>query len=57
MAFSINLKVARVIAPPMAKVASWLDESEICSKKPLLDLSQAVPRYPPVVAELARVWT
>ena len=57
MPFSINPEVVRVIDPPMAEVASWLDESEICSKKPLLDLSQAVPRYPPVVAELARVWT
>ena len=47
MAFSINPEVASVIDPPMAEVASWLDGSEICSKKPLLDLSQAVPSYPP----------
>jgi len=47
MNYPINPAVARVIDPPMAEVASWFDGRELPSEKPLLDLSQAVPSYPP----------
>lgn len=47
MEYSINPDVNRVIAPPMAEVASWLDGSERSDDRPVLDLSQAVPSYPP----------
>ncbi len=52
MAYKVNPAVAPVTAPPIAEAAGWIAGRDFPADKPLLDVAQAVPSYPPP-AELA----
>ena len=45
-----NLLLSSVAAPPIADVAGWVEGREFPAEKPLLDVCQAVPSYPPAEA-------
>lgn len=45
MAFAINPLLTAVEAPPISEAMSWIDSST--SNRPLINLCQAVPSYPP----------
>ncbi len=47
MTLKINLNVQRTIEPPIAEAQSWIDNRTFPIEKPLMDLAQAVPSYPP----------
>lgn len=47
MAFEVNPHVSNVIEPPIAEAQSWIAGRVFPADKPLLDLAQAVPSYPP----------
>lgn len=47
MSLTINPDVIRAIDPPIAEAQSWIADRVFPSDKPLLDLAQAVPSYPP----------
>src|SRR5918999_205151 len=48
MSFPISPLVQTVEAPPIAEAMSWLEEKP--GNRPLINLSQAVPSYPPAPA-------
>jgi len=50
-----NAAVDGASAPPIADVNAWVEELEFPPERPLLDLAQAVPSYPPAEALTARV--
>ncbi len=50
MALTANPDVVRAIDPPIAEAFSWLDGRVFPEDRPLLDLAQAVPSYPPAEA-------
>ena len=50
MLASINPDVIRAIDPPIAEAQSWIAGRTFEATKPLLDLAQAVPSYPPADA-------
>ena len=60
MSYRVNSLVRSVAAPAIAEAHGWLSGRSFPKEKPLLDLCQAVPSYPPAealqahVAELAR---
>jgi len=43
----INPDVVRAIEPPIAEAQSWIKNRDFAPDRPLLDLAQAVPSYPP----------
>lgn len=47
MIAAVNPKVSGVEIPPIAEAVSWVAGRTFPSHKPLIDLSQAVPGYPP----------
>jgi aspartate/methionine/tyrosine aminotransferase len=47
MAYATNPLLGAVAPPPVAEVYGWIDGREFPHDKPLLDVSQAVPGYPP----------
>lgn len=47
MAFFINSNVESAIEPPIAEAQSWIIGRNFPPEKPLLNLAQAVPSYPP----------
>ena len=47
MIATINPKLSGVEIPPIAEAVSWVAGRTFPSHKPLIDLSQAVPGYPP----------
>lgn len=47
MAALINPDLVRSIDPPVAEVRSWIAGRQFSPSRPLLDLAQAVPSYPP----------
>ena len=47
MVFFINSNVESAIEPPIAEAQSWIIGRDFPSDKPLLNLAQAVPSYPP----------
>ena len=47
MAFPINSKVVNAVEPPIAEAQSWIAGRTFPKNKPLLNLAQAVPSYPP----------
>jgi aspartate/methionine/tyrosine aminotransferase len=47
MSLILNPDVIRAIEPPIAEAHSWIEGREFPADKPLLDLAQAVPSYPP----------
>ena len=60
MRYRINSLVREVAVPPIAEAQGWVRGRSFPPSKPLLDMAQAVPSYPPAeslqsyVAELAR---
>jgi aspartate/methionine/tyrosine aminotransferase len=50
MTLTINPDIIRAIEPPIAEAQSWIAGRHFPSEKPLLDLAQAVPSYPPAAA-------
>ncbi|HVO01564.1 MAG TPA: aminotransferase [Candidatus Cybelea sp.] len=50
MNFSINPQLAAVGVPPIAEAVSWISGRSFPDAKPLIDLSQAAPGYPPAPA-------
>lgn len=55
MTFSLNPAVAGVAAPPIAAVQSWVRGRAFTAERPLLDVAQAVPSYPPADALIDHV--
>jgi aspartate/methionine/tyrosine aminotransferase len=49
--FPIAAQICAIQFPPISKVKGWLAGHEFSSERPLVDLCQAVPAYPPA-AEL-----
>ena len=47
MAFPINSNVVNAVEPPIAEAQSWIAGRSFPKNKPLLNLAQAVPSYPP----------
>ena len=47
MAFPINSNVVNAVEPPIAEAQSWIAGRKFPKNKPLLNLAQAVPSYPP----------
>jgi len=47
MGISVNPLVVGTEAPPIAEAASWLHPDRFGADKPLIDVCQAVPGYPP----------
>ena len=47
MSYRINPAVEAVTPPPIADVFSWVEGRRYPAERPLLDVSQAVPSYPP----------
>ena len=43
----VNPAVADVVEPPVTAAKRWIEHATITPDTPLLDLSQAVPGYPP----------
>ncbi len=50
MNFAINPLLTGVGAPPIAEAVSWISGRTFPDEKPLVDLSQAAPGYPPAPA-------
>ncbi len=50
MTFSLNPHLDHVADAPIAAVRAWIAGREFPADKPLLDLSQAVPSYPPALS-------
>lgn len=47
MPFEFNPHVAAVVEPPIAEAKTWVEGCDFGADRPLLDLAQAVPSYPP----------
>ena len=47
MNYPVNPLLGAVAPPPVAEVQGWVAHRDFPSGKPLLDVSQAVPGYPP----------
>ncbi|MFT4769140.1 MAG: aspartate/methionine/tyrosine aminotransferase [Glaciecola sp.] len=50
MKLALNPDVLNAIDPPIAEAHSWIEGREFPAEKPLLDLAQGVPSYPPAQA-------
>lgn len=50
MAYRVDPALRAVVPPPIAEVAGWLAGRDGRPGKPLLDMAQAVPAYPPASA-------
>ncbi|MBH69025.1 MAG: aspartate aminotransferase [Rhodospirillaceae bacterium] len=47
MTLQISANVLRAVEPPIAEAQSWINGRNFSDEKPLLNLAQAVPSYPP----------
>jgi aspartate/methionine/tyrosine aminotransferase len=47
MPFAVNPLLSRVIEPPIAEAHGWIKGRSFPADKPLIDVAQAVPGYPP----------
>lgn len=47
MPYPINALVESVLTPPIAEAWSWVDGRDFPTNRPLIDVCQAVPGYPP----------
>jgi aspartate/methionine/tyrosine aminotransferase len=47
MSFTVNPLLARVAEPPIAEAHGWIKGRSFPADKPLIDVAQAVPGYPP----------
>ncbi|EED33225.1 aminotransferase, class I and II [gamma proteobacterium NOR5-3] len=50
MKLALNPDVLNAIDPPIAEAHSWIEGRDFPAEKPLLDLAQGVPSYPPAKA-------
>ncbi len=50
MAFRLNPRVQAAAAPPIAAVHAWVAGRTFPASRPLLDMAQAAPSYPPATA-------
>ncbi len=50
MTVILNPDVVKTIDPPVAEVQSWVSGRNFPADRPLLDLAQAVPNYPPAAS-------
>lgn len=50
MSYKVNGLVDRVAVPPIAEAHGWIRGRSFPAEKPLLDMAQAVPSYPPAEA-------
>jgi len=48
--YAVNPLLAGVAAPPIAEAHSWIKDRSFPADKPLIDVCQAVPGYPPPAA-------
>jgi aspartate/methionine/tyrosine aminotransferase len=55
MKLALNPDVLNAIDPPIAEAHSWIEGRAFPAEKPLLDLAQGVPSYPPAEAISAHV--
>ena len=55
MSYPVNPLLGAVAAPPIAEVQGWVDGRTFPADKPLLDVAQAVPGYPPDAALTAHL--
>jgi len=55
MSYRINPGVGAVVAPPIAEVQAWVSGRVFPAARPLLDVAQAVPSYPPAPPLVAHV--
>ncbi|MEM1434618.1 MAG: aminotransferase [Pseudomonadota bacterium] len=55
MTLALNPDVLNAIDPPIAEAHSWIAGRSFPTEKPLLDLAQGVPSYPPAAAISAHV--
>ena len=47
MRYTVNPDVVAVVEPPIAEAKGWVAGRSYPADRPLLDLCQAVPSYPP----------
>lgn len=52
MSYPVNPLVAAAVEPPIAEARAWVAGREFPADRPLLELAQAVPSYPPADALL-----
>ncbi|MET1027429.1 MAG: aminotransferase [Dongiaceae bacterium] len=45
--YAVNSLLAQIAAPPIAEAQSWIEGRSFPAEKPLIDVCQAVPGYPP----------
>jgi aspartate/methionine/tyrosine aminotransferase len=55
MAMAVNQLVASVSAPPIADVNGWVADLQFTAARPLLNVAQAVPSYPPAQSLIEHV--
>jgi len=55
MSYRVNSLVREVAVPPIAEAHGWVSGRVFPASKPLLDMAQAVPSYPPAESLQARV--
>ena len=49
----INSNVINAIEPPIAEAQSWISGRTFPEEKPLINLAQAVPSYPPAQSSVS----
>ena len=47
MSYRTNARLAAVAEPPIAEAHGWIAGRRFPAEKPLIDVAQAVPGYPP----------
>jgi aspartate/methionine/tyrosine aminotransferase len=52
VSFSLSPRLAAIQSPPITEVKSWIAGRSFSVEKPLIDLCQAIPDYPPAAAML-----
>ena len=50
MSYRTNARLAAVAEPPIAEAHGWIAGRRFPAEKPLIDVAQAVPGYPPPAA-------
>ena len=55
MTYQTNPFVSSVVEPPISEAQAWISGRDFPADKPLIDLSQAVPSYPPAEALAAHL--
>lgn len=55
LGYTVNPLLAGLAAPPIAEAHSWIKDRQFPAAKPLIDVCQAVPGYPPPAALTAHL--